>query len=95
MDLYTEEQRMIRDMAHDFARNELAPNAAKWEKDGWIADEAVAAMGGLGLLGMAVPKQWGGSYSDYIAYALAVEEVAAGCAGTAAMMSVHSSVGWP
>ncbi len=93
MDFYTEEQGMIRDMAREFSHNELAPNAAKWEKEGWIGDQAVAAMGALGLLGMVVPEQWGGSYSDYTAYALAIEEVAAGCAGTAAMMSVHSSVG--
>ena len=93
MDFYTEEQRMIRDMARDFAREQLAPNAAQWEKDHWIADAAVSQMGGLGLLGMVVPEEWGGAYSDYIAYALAVEEVAAGCASTAAMMSVHSSVG--
>jgi alkylation response protein AidB-like acyl-CoA dehydrogenase len=93
MDFYTEEQRMIRDMAREFSQNELAPNAAKWEKEGWIGDEAVAKMGELGLLGMVVPEQWGGSFSDYTAYALAIEEVAAGCAGTAAMMSVHSSVG--
>ena len=93
MDFYSEEQRMIRDMAREFSQNELAPNAAKWDKEGWIADEAVAKMGELGLLGMVVPEQWGGAYTDYTAYALAVEEVAAGCAGTAAMMSVHSSVG--
>jgi alkylation response protein AidB-like acyl-CoA dehydrogenase len=93
MDFYTEEQRMIRDMARDFSQNELAPNAAAWEKEGWIADPVVAKMGELGLLGMVVPEQWGGSYTDYTAYALAVEEVAAGCASTAAMMSVHSSVG--
>ena len=93
MDSCTEEQGMIRDMARDFSRNELAPNAAKWEKDGWIGDEAVAKMGELGLLGMIVPEQWGGSYSDYTAYAIAIEEVAVGCAGTAAMMSVHNSVG--
>jgi alkylation response protein AidB-like acyl-CoA dehydrogenase len=47
----------------------------------------------LGLLGMMVPDEWGGSYSDYIAYALAVEEIAAGCAATSTLMSVHSSVG--
>ena len=93
MDFYSEEQRMIRDMAREFSQNELAPNAAKWDKEGWIADEVVAKMGELGLLGMVVPDQWGGSYTDYTAYALAVEEVAAGCASTAAMMSVHSSVG--
>jgi alkylation response protein AidB-like acyl-CoA dehydrogenase len=90
---YTEEQRMIRDAAREFAREQLAPNAAQWEKDHWIADAAVAQMGELGLLGMVVPEEWGGSYTDYTAYALAVEEVAAGCAATAAMMSVHSSVG--
>ena len=93
MDFYTEEQRMIRDMARDFAREQLAPNAAQWEKEHWIADAAVSQMGELGLLGMVVPEEWGGSYTDYIAYALAVEEVATGCASTAAMMSVHSSVG--
>ena len=93
MDFYTEEQRMIRDMARDFAREQLAPNAAQWEKEHWIADAAVSQMGELGLLGMVVPEEWGGSYTDYIAYALAVEEVASGCASTAAMMSVHSSVG--
>ncbi len=92
MDFYTEEQCMIRDTAREFARNELAPNAAKWEKDGWIADAAVSKMGELGLLGMMVPEEWGGSYTDYVAYALAIEEIAAGCASTAAMMSVHSSV---
>jgi alkylation response protein AidB-like acyl-CoA dehydrogenase len=92
-DFYTEEQRMIRDAAREFAREQLASNAGQWEKDHWIADAAVAQMGELGLLGMVVREEWGGSYTDYVAYALAVEEVAAGCAATAAMMSVHSSVG--
>ncbi|QBR01321.1 acyl-CoA dehydrogenase family protein [Paraburkholderia pallida] len=92
-EFYTEEQRMIRDAAREFAREQLAPNAAQWEKDHWIADAAVAQLGALGLLGMIVPEEWGGSYTDYVAYAIAVEEIAAGCAATAAMMSVHSSVG--
>ena len=93
MDFYTAEQRIIRDMARQFATSELAPNAAAWDREGWIADSAVAQMGELGLLGMIVPEQWGGSYSDYTAYALAVEEIAVGCASTATMMSVHNSVG--
>ncbi len=93
MDFFTEEQRLIRDSARDFARRELTPHAAQWDKDGWIADAAVARLGEVGLLGMTVPDEWGGSYTDYVAYALAVEEVAAGCAATAALMSVHSSVG--
>jgi len=93
LDLYTDDQRMIRDTARDFARQELAPYAAQWERDGWIADPAVAKLGELGLLGMVVPDEWGGSYTDYTAYALAIEEIAAGCASTATLMSVHSSVG--
>jgi len=92
-DFYSEQQLLIRDSAREFAQNELAPHAAQWDKDGWIADSAVAKLGELGLLGMIVPEEWGGSYTDYTAYALAVEEIAAGCAATAALMSVHSSVG--
>ena len=91
--LYTEQQRLVRDTAREFARAELEPNAADWDRDGWIADSAVAKLGELGFLGMVVPEEWGGSYSDYVAYALAIEEIAAGCGATAALVSVHNSVG--
>ncbi|HEY8330678.1 MAG TPA: acyl-CoA dehydrogenase family protein, partial [Pseudomonas sp.] len=89
----TEEQRMIRDMARDFARGEIAPHAQAWEKAGWIDDALVRQMGELGLLGMVVPEEWGGSYIDYVAYALAVEEVSAADGATGALMSIHNSVG--
>ena len=92
-DFLTDEQRMIRDMARDFAREQLAPNAAQWEKDRWIPDAVVAQMGELGLLGMVVPEEWGGTFSDYTAYAMAIEEIAAGDASTSTIMSVHNSVG--
>jgi len=89
----TEEQIMIRDMAREFARNEIAPHAHAWEVAGWIDDSLVDKLGELGLLGMVVPEQWGGTYIDYVAYALAVEEISAGDAATGTLMSVHSSVG--
>ncbi|MEX6504284.1 acyl-CoA dehydrogenase family protein [Pseudomonas zhanjiangensis] len=89
----TEEQRMIRDMARDFARSEVAPHAQAWEKAGWLDDAVVAQMGELGLLGMVVPDDWGGSYTDYVAYALAVEEISAGDGALGALMSIHNSVG--
>lgn len=89
----TEDQRMIRDMARDFAHGEVKPHAADWEKAGWIDDKVVVQMGELGLLGMVVPTEWGGSFTDYVAYALAVEEIAAGDAALSTLMSVHSSVG--
>jgi len=89
----TEEQVMIRDMARDFARGEIGPHAHAWEKACWIDDGLVRKMGELGLLGMVVPEEWGGSYLDYVAYALAVEEIAAGDGATGALMSIHNSVG--
>jgi alkylation response protein AidB-like acyl-CoA dehydrogenase len=92
-DFLTEDQRAIRDMARDFAQNELAPHAAQWERDKWIPDAVVTQMGELGLLGMTVGDEWGGSFSDYVAYALAIEEIAAGDASTSTLMSVHNSVG--
>jgi alkylation response protein AidB-like acyl-CoA dehydrogenase len=92
-DFLTEEQRMVRDMAREFSQAELAPHAGQWEEEGWIPDAVVAKLGELGLLGMVVPEEHGGSYSDYVAYALAMEEIAAGCASTATLMSVHNSVG--
>ncbi|WP_042302908.1 acyl-CoA dehydrogenase family protein [Paraburkholderia kururiensis] len=92
-DFHTDEQRMIRDAAREFAVERLAPYAAQWDRDGALPDEVVRQMGELGLLGMMVPAQWGGSYTDYVAYALALEEIAAGCAACATMMSVHNSVG--
>ncbi|MGY2489467.1 acyl-CoA dehydrogenase family protein [Cupriavidus sp. CP313] len=90
---YTEEQTMIRDSARAFASERLAVGAAQWDRDGRLPDEVVAEMGALGLLGMIVPEEWGGTYTDYVAYALAIEEIAAGCAACATMMSVHNSVG--
>ena len=92
-DFLTDEQRMIRDMARDFAREQLAPNAAQWEKDKWIPESVVTQMGELGLLGMVVPEEWGGTFSDYTAYAMAIEEIAAADASTSTIMSVHNSVG--
>ncbi|MGV2290732.1 acyl-CoA dehydrogenase [Trinickia sp. YCB016] len=92
-DFYTDEQRMIRDAARDFATECLAPNAGKWDREGALPREVVSQLGELGLLGMIVPPEWGGTYTDYVAYALALEEIAAGCASCATMMSVHNSVG--
>lgn len=89
----SEEQRMIRDMARDFAREKLLPNAARWDREHEFPAEAVAEMGALGLMGMLVPEEWGGAATDNIAYALALEEVAAGDGSCSTIMSVHNSVG--
>jgi alkylation response protein AidB-like acyl-CoA dehydrogenase len=92
-ELYTDEQRMIRDAARDFSIGRLAPDAAEWDRVGKLPDEVVGQLGELGFLGMIVPPELGGSYTDYVAYALAMEEIAAGCASCATLVSVHNSVG--
>jgi alkylation response protein AidB-like acyl-CoA dehydrogenase len=91
--LLTEDQRMVRDAARAFAQGQLAPHAAQWDREGRLPDEVVQQMGELGLLGMLVPAELGGSRTDDLAYALAIEEVAAGCASCSTLMSVHNSVG--
>ena len=92
-ELYTDEQRMIRDAAHDFSKQCLAPHAAEWDKKGEMPSDIISQMGELGFLGMVVPQEWDGSYTDYVSYALALEEIAAGCASCGTIMSVHNSVG--
>ncbi len=89
----TEEQIMIRDMTRDFAKKELTPHSERWDQEGWIDDSVITQMGELGMLGMTVPEEWGGANVDYISYALAVEEIAAGNGAVSTLMSVHNSVG--
>ncbi|MDX1593673.1 MAG: acyl-CoA dehydrogenase family protein [Gammaproteobacteria bacterium] len=91
--LLNEEQTMIRDMAREFAREQIAPHAAAWDRDATFPREALAQMGELGLLGMLVPEEFDGSGVDHVAYALALEEIAAGDGATSTIMSVHNSVG--
>ncbi|MBL8668576.1 MAG: acyl-CoA dehydrogenase family protein [Rhodospirillales bacterium] len=88
----TEEQTMIRDMARAFASEQLAPYAAERDRTHAFPADAVRQMGELGLLGMLVPEEWGGAGADHVAYALAIEEVAAGEGACSTIMSVHNSV---
>jgi len=88
----SEEQIMIRDMARAFATEQLAPFAAEWDRTHAFPAAAVRQMGELGLLGMLVPEEWGGAGADHVAYALAIEEVAAGDGACSTIMSVHNSV---
>jgi len=88
----TEEQRMIRASARDFAVREVAPKAAELDKTARWPTEIVAKMGDLGLLGMTVPQEWGGAGMDALSYALAMEEVSAACASCGVIMSVNNSL---
>lgn len=88
----TETQLMIREAAREFAREQLAPNSAEWDRTSTFPKDAIAAMGELGFMGMQVPEEWGGAGVDHVAYALAVEEIAAGDGSCSTIMSVHNSV---
>lgn len=90
---YTEEQLMVRDMARQFATDKLAPNAAQWDQNCEFPAGAIKEMGELGLMGMVVPETYNGAETDSIAYAMALEEIAAGDGACSTIMSVHNSVG--
>jgi len=90
--MLSDEQSMIRDSVRDYVQNRIAPNAAEWDKTGHFPAEQLKEMGELGLFGMVVPEQWGGSDTGYIAFALALEEVAAGDGACSTILSVTNSV---
>lgn len=85
-----EEHTLIRDMARQFAREKLAPNAAQWDREHAFPREAVMAMGELGLWGMTVPEEWGGAGTDNLSYALAMEEIAAGDGAISTIVAVQN-----
>ena len=84
----TSEQEMIRLMARDFAAKELEPTAGEWDRQGVFPLAALKKMGELGLLGMMVPPELGGSGAGAVAYSLALQEIAYACASSAVSMSV-------
>ncbi|MDR9817830.1 acyl-CoA dehydrogenase family protein [Rhizobium hidalgonense] len=86
-------QQQISDVARDFARDRLAPGAARRDREHLFPREELQEMGELGLLGMLVPEAYGGSDTGVLAYAAALEEIAAGDGPCSTIMSVHSSVG--
>src|SRR5919206_874377 len=88
----TDEQRQVQELCREFAARELAPNARRWDERHEFPAEAVRKLGELGLLGVAVPAEWGGAGMDAVAYAVAMEEISRGCAGTGVIMSVNNSL---
>jgi butyryl-CoA dehydrogenase len=88
----SDEQRMIRDTAREFAAREVAPKAAELDKTGRWPTEIVAKMAELGLLGVAIPTEHGGAGLDTLSYALAMEEISAACASCGVIMSVNNSL---
>src|SRR6478609_10596820 len=90
--LLTDEQRQIRDTLRAFARDELAPHAAAWDREHAFPRDALRALGDLGALGIVVPEAWGGAGLDYLSLAVALEEIAAGDGATSTIVAVQNSV---
>ena len=88
----TEEQREIQRTAAEFAKAEIAPCSAKWDRDAHFERAVVDKMGALGFLGMMLPEQYEGLGLDTCTYLVALEEIAAVDAGYAVAMSVHNSL---
>ena len=90
--MLTDEQRALQDMVHDFAEKELKPIAAELDEHHKFPAEVVAQMAELGLMGVAYPEKYGGAEMDYQSYAIVIEELSRGCAGTGVICSAHSSL---
>ena len=88
----TDEQRQMRDTLRAFARDELAPNAAAWDREHAFPRDALRKLGALGALGVVVPEAWGGAGLDHVSLALAMEEIAAGDGATSTIVGVQNSV---
>ncbi|WP_176593292.1 MULTISPECIES: acyl-CoA dehydrogenase family protein [unclassified Sphingobium] len=91
--ILNDEQQMVRDMARTFAQSELAPFAEKWDHEHHFPAEALAKMAELGFMGMTIDEAWGGAGMDYVSYAAALIEIAAGCGAVSTIMAVHNGVG--
>lgn len=91
--LVNDEQQQISDAVRQFAQERLRPFAEQWDREHRFPREAIEQMAELGLFGMLVPEQWGGSDTGYVAYAMALEEISAGDGACSTIMSVHNSVG--
>ncbi|MET3575764.1 acyl-CoA dehydrogenase [Bhargavaea ullalensis] len=89
---FTEEQKMMRKMVRDFAKNEIEPFIPRMEA-GEFPRDIVRKMGELGLMGISVPEKYGGSEMDYVSYIIAVHELSKVSAVPGVILSVHTSVG--
>jgi len=88
--MLTDEHRLLRDTLRDFAQQRLAPFAAEWDRNATFPKEALAELAALGTFGIAVPDDYGGAGMDYLALAIALEEIAAGDGATSTIISVNN-----
>src|SRR5215204_1209462 len=89
----TDEQRRWRDLARDFAQGEIRPRAGELDREQKFPYDIVAEMGSLGLMGLSLPEEYGGSGGDFVAYNLALEEISRADTSVGITMEAHISLG--
>lgn len=88
----SDEHKMLRDAARDFARNEIAPVAAEFDESGEFPHQTIQKMGKMGFMGIEIPEEYGGAGMDTLAYVLALEEICKADAAHGVIMSVNNSL---
>ena len=88
----TDEQRDIAALTAEIAQREIAPHIARWDREHTFPRALYGTLTDAGIMGIIVPEEFGGAGTDYVSYALAVEELARVDAGTAVTLSVHSMI---
>jgi alkylation response protein AidB-like acyl-CoA dehydrogenase len=88
----TQEHRLIRDMARDFAQKEIAPIAAEIDVEARFPTDTVRKMGALGFMGVEIPEEYGGTGMDTLSYVLSMVEISKACASHGVIMSVNNSL---
>ncbi len=89
----SEEQQMWRQAVHDFVAREVKPKAREVDEKAEFNWDATRKMGALGLLGLSVPEEYGGSGVDPVSAAIAIEELGWGCGSTALAIAAHNGLG--
>ncbi|MGH2935562.1 MAG: acyl-CoA dehydrogenase family protein [Gaiellaceae bacterium] len=85
------EQREIQELAHEFARNEIEPHAAAWDREHRFDRDLYAKLAELGLMGTCIPEEYGGAGADFLSYILVLEELSRADAGVGVTVAVHTS----
>src|SRR5678816_889611 len=87
----TQDQREIQALTRDFARAEIDPHAAEWDRDHHFPRELYGRLAELGLMGVCVPEEYGGAGADFVSYVLVLEELSRADAGVGVTVAVHTS----
>ena len=88
----TREQELVRQMMHDFTENEVKPIAAETDKTSTYPRENIEKLFDLGVMGMCIPKEYGGQGADPLASAICIEELSKQCASTGDIVATHNGL---